>query len=220
MKGRATCGKETRKIMKIYSVYDPEFAGYGKVLEGYDTSELTRAMDEIALPEEGVAYEPWIDSLEKCAIMKELETNAYGGMSIELGMCWGHNRKLNCCEYHRNSELNIGSSDYILLVVKQERIIDGMIDTKDVAAFRAPAGAVVEVYATTLHYAPCQTDDNGFRVAIVLPRMTNTDIDKVEPKNAEDKMLWARNKWLLAHPDTAEAKQGAYVGLKGENISV
>ena len=205
--------------MKIYSVYDPEFAGYGKVLEGYDTSELMRAMDEIALPE-GVAYEPWIDSLEKCAIMKELETNAYGGMPIELGMCWGHNRYLNCFEYHRSSELNIGSTDYILLVVKQERIIDGMIDTKDVVAFRAPAGAVVEVYATTLHYAPCQTDDNGFRVAIVLPRMTNTDIDKVEPKNAEDKMLWARNKWLLAHPDTAEARQGAYVGLKGENISV
>ncbi len=26
--------------MKIYSVSDPEFKAYGKVLEGYDTAEL------------------------------------------------------------------------------------------------------------------------------------------------------------------------------------
>ena len=45
-------------------------------------------------------------------------------------------------------------------------------------------------------------------------------MEKIEVKNTEDKMLWARNKWLLAHPDSAEAKQGAYIGLKGENITV
>ncbi len=101
-----------------------------------------------------------------------------------------------------------------------EKIIDGKLNTKDVMAFKAPAGAVVQVYETTLHYAPCQTSDEGFRVAIVLPRETNTDMEKIEVKNTEDKMLWARNKWLLAHPDSAEAKQGAYIGLKGENITV
>lgn len=206
--------------MKIYSVSDPEFRAYGKVLEGYDTSELTAAMDKIDLPAEGVAYEPWIDSLEKCGIFGELGTKAYGGMPVELGMCWGHNRSLNCLEYHKDSELNIGSSDFILLLAKEEDIKDGVLDTADVKAFRAPAGAVVEVYATSLHYAPCQTADSGFRVAIVLPRGTNTDIGKIDAKNTEDKMLWAKNKWLLAHPDSAEAKQGAYVGLKGENISV
>lgn len=206
--------------MKIYSVTDPEFAEYGKVLEGYDTAELTKAMNDIALPAEGVAYEPWIDSLEKCGIFKALSENAYGGMPIELGMCWGHNKSLNCLEYHRNSELNIGSTDFILLLAKQAKIINGVLDTADVKAFRAPAGAVVEVYATSLHYAPCQTSDDGFRVAIVLPRETNTDIEKPKIRNLEDKMLWARNKWLLAHEESAEAKQGAYIGLKGENLSV
>ena len=49
--------------MKIYSVYDPEFAEFGKVLKGYDTKELMSAMDAIALPDEGVSYEPWIDLL-------------------------------------------------------------------------------------------------------------------------------------------------------------
>ena len=206
--------------MKIYSVNDPEFAEYGKVLEGYDTKELIAAMEKIALPEDGVAYEPWIDSLEKCAIKDEFGANAYGGMPIQLGMCWGHNVKLNCLEYHKDSELNIGATDFILLLAKEGQIKDGVLDTADVKAFRAPAGAVVEVYATSLHYAPCQTEDGGFRVAIVLPRNTNTDIEKGEAKNFEDKLLWARNKWLLAHADSAEAKQGAYVGLKGENVSV
>ena len=33
--------------MKIYSVSDPEFAEFGKVLKGYDTTELLAAMDKI-----------------------------------------------------------------------------------------------------------------------------------------------------------------------------
>ena len=206
--------------MKIYSVNDPEFAEFGKVLDGYDTAELIEAMNNVAMPDGGVAYEPWIDSLEACGIFKELSDNAFGGMPIELGMCWGYNKALNCLEYHRNSEINIGATDFVLLLAKQEKIIDGVLDTADVVAFRAPAGAVVEVYATSLHYAPCMVEDSGFRVAVVLPRNTNTDLEKGEEKNLEDKMLWARNKWLLAHPDASEAKDGAYIGLKGENISI
>ena len=206
--------------MQIYSVFDPEFAEFGKVLEGYDTKELIDAMNKVEMPAEGVDYKPWIDSLEACGIFKELGDNAFGGMPIELGMCWGHNVSLNCLEYHRNSELNIGANDFVLLLAKMEKIVDGVLDTADVMAFKAPAGAVVEVYETSLHYAPCQVEDAGFRVAIVLPRNTNTDFEKVSEKNLEDKMLWARNKWLLAHPDSSEASQGAYIGLKGENISI
>lgn len=207
-------------FMKIYSVTDPEFAEFGKVLDGYDTAELVKAMNDVAMPAEGVNYEPWIDSLEKCAIFKDIEENAFGGMPIELGMCWGYNKALNCLEYHRNSEINIGATDFVLLLAKQEKIIDGVLDTKDVMAFRAPAGVVVEVYATSLHYAPCMVSDEGFRVAVVLPRNTNTDFEIPSAKNLEDKMLWARNKWLLAHPESSEASQGAYVGLKGENVSI
>lgn len=36
--------------MKIYSVLDPEFKPYGKVLEGLDTAELVAAMKGIAMP--------------------------------------------------------------------------------------------------------------------------------------------------------------------------
>ena len=207
--------------MKIYSVYDPEFKPYGQVLSGYDTQELCQAMLKIALPESGTAYEPGIDSLEACAIYPILRDRAYGGMPIQLGLCWGHNTKLNCLEYHRDSEVNIGAHDFVLLLAKEDEIVDGVLDTALVKAFRAPAGVPVEVYGTTLHYAPCHTDAaTGFRTAVVLPKGTNTDKPDFEPVSEEDKWMTARNKWLLAHPDSSEAKSGAHIGLKGENIDI
>lgn len=207
--------------MKIYSVYDSEFHLYGSVLEGYDTTELVKAMSAIAMPESGIAYQPSIPSLENCAIYGAFQNYTYGGMPIQLGMCWGYNTKLNCLEYHRDSEVNVGTHDFILLLAKQEEILDGVLETSLVKAFRVPAGVAVEVHATALHYAPCHTNANtGFRVAVVLPRGTNTDKPAITPRNEEDKWLLARNKWLLAHPESSEAADGAYVGLRGENIDI
>ena len=207
--------------MKIYSVTDPEFKPYGKVLEGYDTSELLEAMQQIDMPEEGTAYKPGIASLEACSIFDEFRDRAYGGMPIQLGMCWGHNTKLNCLEYHRDSEVNVGTKDFILLLAKRDEIEDGVLDTEKVKAFRVPKGMPVEVYATTLHYAPCHTCPHcGFRVAVVLPKGTNTDKPLFTPKSEEDSWMTARNKWLLAHPDSKEAKKGAHIGLRGENIDI
>ena len=207
--------------MHIYSAADPEFKPYGKILEGYDTAELLAAMEKIALPPAGTAYEPGIDSLEACGVFSSLRDRAYGGMPIQLGMCWGHNTKLNCLEYHRDSEVNIGTGDFILLLAREEEIENGVLDTDKVKAFRVPAGTAVEVYATTLHYAPCHTDaDAGFRVAVVLPKGTNTAKPDYEPLNEEDRWMTARNKWLLAHPDSNEAKNGAHIGLRGINIDI
>ena len=207
--------------MKIYSVNDREFKPYGKLLESYDTAELAAAMEAIDLPESGTAYQPGIESLERCAIFAELGERAYGGMPIQLGMCWGRNTKLNCLEYHRDSEINIGTKDFILLLAKQDEIENGVLDTDKVKAFRIPAGAVVEVYATTLHFAPCHTcADCGFRVAVALPRGTNTPKPDFEPKCEEDRWMTARNKWLLAHPESRQAQNGAHIGLRGENMDI
>ena len=207
--------------MHIYSVTDPEFRSYGKVLEGFDTAELLAAMEKIPLPESGTAYRPGIESLEDCAIFSELRDRAYGGMPIQLGMCWGHNTRLNCLEYHRDSEVNIGTKDFILLLARQDEIENGVLDTAKVKAFRVPAGAAVEVWATTLHYAPCHTCPHcGFRVAVALPKGTNTDKPDFEPKCEEDLWMTARNKWLLAHPASRQGRNGAHIGLKGENIDI
>ena len=140
--------------MRIHSVFDPAFAPYGKVLEGYDTAALTDTLTAVTPLPEGVDYVPSQPELEALPVAGQFFSNAYGGMPIQLGWCNGHNTRLNCLEYHRDSELNIGSEDFILLVAREDDILDGRLDTAQVKAFRAPAGAVVEVYATTLHYAP------------------------------------------------------------------
>ena len=101
------------------------------------------------------------------------------------------------------------------------QIADGVLDTGKIKAFWAPAGTLVEVYATTLHYAPCHMDAaKGFRVMVALPKGTNLEKPQVEAKTGEDQLLWARNKWLLAHAESSEAKQGAAVRLEGENLDI
>ena len=207
--------------MEIRSVFDASFAPYGRVVEGYPVEGILAAL--AATPcTDAVVYEPRIEALHQAPHAEEIGAALYGGMPFQFGFCNGVNTKLNCLEWHRDSEFNLGTEDFILLVAKQDDIVDGVLDTAKVKAFRCPKGVMIECYATTLHYAPCHTDAaKGFRVLIALPEKTNTDYEGVrQGVNAMDKMLWARNKWLLAHPESSEAAQGAVVALTGVNIDI
>lgn len=208
--------------MTILPISDPAFASYGKILEGYDTQELLRTLEAATPLPEGVEYVPSQPELESLPLTAQLSSNAYGGMPIQMGWCNGHNTKLNCLEYHRDSELNCGTEDFILLLARMDDIApDGTLDTGLVKAFRVPAGVLVEVYATTLHYAPCSAAKGaGFRVLVALPKGTNGPRPDIQVLNREDSMLWACNKWLLAHPESSEAAQGAPAVLRGENIDI
>lgn len=208
--------------MKIYSVFDPEFKPYGQVVDGMEETvqEILDVLKD-APQGAGVDYVPEYEPLQELPAMVEISEHCYGGMPVQLGWCNGHNTRLNCLEYHRDSEFNLGTEDFILLLAKQDEIESGVLNTAKVKAFKVPAGTLVEVYATTLHYAPCHCDaSKGFRVLVALPQRTNTDKPAISNKSSEDKRLWARNKWLLAHPDSSEAQQGAYIGLAGENIDI
>lgn len=208
--------------MEIYSVFDPEFKPYGQVVTGMDdtVAELLRVLKD-APQGPGVDYVPEYAPLQELPAAVEISEHCYGGMPVQLGWCNGHNTKLNCLEYHRDSEFNLGTEDFILLLGLQSEIVDGVLDTAKVKAFKAPAGVLIEVFATALHYAPCHCDpQKGFRVMVALPKGTNTEKPDITAKSPEDKLLWARNKWLLAHPDSSEAKQGAHIGLAGENIDI
>jgi hypothetical protein len=207
--------------MKIYSIYDAEFRAYGRVMEGYDVAPILAALNADTPLPEGTDYVPEEPAIQNLDAAKALAPALYGGQPAQFGWCNGHNTKLNCLEYHRDSEFNLGTEDFILLLAKQDEIVDGMLDTAKVKAFRAPAGVLIEVYATTLHYAPCHTDPaKGFRVLVVLPQGTNTEKPALPMQGGDNAQLWARNKWLLAHADTNEAKAGAYVGLDGVNIDI
>lgn len=200
--------------MKIYSVYDPEFRAYGRVIED-DFSDILKVLATKPCPD-GVIYVPSDADLEACPSYQAFIKDYYGNMPVQLGYCNGHNNALNCLEYHADSEVNLANEEFILLLGLRGEIIDGKFDTKNVKAFKVPAKVAVEVFATALHYAPCGVDGNGFRVLVALPRGTNTNSER----SKREPMLWATNKWLLAHPESNEAKDGAYIGLVGENIKL
>ena len=208
--------------MKIYSVFDPEFKPYGQIVEGMaqESEQICQVLATTPLPQ-NVAYTAEEPRLQQLPAMEAVSQRLYGGMPVQLGWCNGHNSKLNCLEYHRDSEFNVGTEDFVLLLARQEEIRDGVLDTGKVKAFWVPAGVMIECYATTLHYAPCHADpEKGFRVLIALPKGTNTDKPVFAPRSWEERLLRARNKWLLAHADAPEAADGAYVGLVGENIDI
>ena len=208
--------------MKIYSVFDPEFKHYGQVVTGLEdaVAQILAGLSETPLPE-GVGYVPTEPILQQLPAAEVIRDHCFGGMPAQLGWCNGHNTKLNCLEYHRDSEFNLGTGDFVLILGLQSQIENGFFDTAKAMAFRVPKGVLVEVFATSLHYAPCHTDaDQGFRVLIALPWLTNTDKPDIQARTEEDTFMTARNKWLLAHPESDEAKGGARVGLTGENIDI
>lgn len=209
--------------MTIYSVTAPEFAPYGRVITGYEAEckAVVAALTSSTPLPEGTGYVPEEPALQTLPESAVLGASLFGGMPFQMGWCNGHNTKLNCLEYHRDSEFNLGTGDFILLLAKQDEIVDGKLDTAKVKAFRVPAGTLVEVYATTLHYAPCHTDPaQGFKVLVALPKGSNTDKPSVAVKGGDDAYLWACNKWLLAHAESSEAGQGAAVALTGVNIDI
>ncbi len=209
--------------MKILSVMDPSFQNYGQVLGGYDVKELLATLDKVTPLPDGVDYVPEQAELMALPVAEELKNNAYGGMPIQIGFCNGHNHLLNAVEYHMDSELNYACTDLILLVGKRQDIgKDFTYDTSKMQAFLVKKGTLVEVYATTLHYAPISaTEDGTFRCTVVLPRGTNEPLPKRgKAHTKDDKLLTHVNKWLIAHPESGLDKDGAFIGLKGENIRI
>lgn len=205
-------------IMVIHSVTDPEFRKYGRVLRGVDVSELVEKMQDTPLPDD-VIYEPSVAALEELSVYQVFRDQVFGELPIEIGYCNGHNNKLNAVEYHRSSEINVAAADMILLLGWQQDIReDFTYDTSLIEAFLVPKGCAVELYATTLHYAPCGVEGAGFRGVVVLPKDTNLPLE-VSHREGEDKLLAAKNKWLIAHKDGG-CGDDAFTGLVGENITI
>lgn len=202
----------------VQRVTEPSFLEYGRILKDYNTTQLIEAMRLTPTPED-VIYVPSVKELEQLPIAETFKNGVYGGLPIQIGYCNGHNHLLNALEYHRSSEINIAVTDLILLLGRQQDITpDYTYQTQKIEAFFIPAGTMIEVYATTLHYAPCGVEGNGFQCVVVLPKDTNLELE-VKPMGAkEDSLLTARNKWLIAHSEAGI--EGAFVGLIGENISV
>ena len=231
--------------MDYFNVLDNEekFEKYGRVLKNYDFTRLVQMLREkTPLPEDGFVYLASSKVLESLDIYKKLQSGVFGGIPMQLGYCNGRNNKLNCLEYHCCSEVCVAAEDLVLLLGKREDIDihTGTYDTKNVEAFLVPAGTGVELYATTLHYAPCNPKkEQGYHMANGLLRGTNAPLESkmlvvqdstvglqsaetgTQEANREQPALMAAcNKWLLAHREAPEAEENAYIGLTGCNIEI
>lgn len=195
--------------MKIYNVTDPEFAIYGKCLD-LDCSELIATASTIAMPAEGSRYEAAIDSLEQVAVVDTIQNVVYGEMPIQVGYCWGHNNALAALEWHKSSELNIATTDFVLLLGKLEHMQDNRFDSRHIKAFRVRKGEAVEIYATTLHFCPCSDDPAGFGCIVVLPKGTNIPLDA----QSADPLLFRKNKWIICRDESESLRaRGVATGL-------
>ena len=204
--------------MNIQKLTDPSFGKYGKVVTEFTFDKILKEMEHTPLPKD-VVYVPSVEELEAVTEAADVCRKGFGGLPIQIGYCNGDNHKLNALEYHRSSEIDIAATDLILLLGCQQDIGEGdLYDTSKVEAFFVPAGTAVELYATTLHYAPCTAQEGGFRCVIVLPKGTNEDLPFEPAKDGENRLLTAVNKWLIAHEEAGI--EGAFCGLKGENIEV
>ena len=205
--------------MNLQKVTDDSFRKYGRIVKNIDFSGLVQALNDKTPTPDDVVYEPSVAALEELPVFAELQSKTYGELPIQIGYCNGQNYLLNAVEYHRSSEINVAGTDAILLVGQQQDITeDFTYDTSKIEAFLVPKGTAVELYATTLHYAPCSVGDNKFQVAIVLPKDTNLPLEK-DHGGWEDALITARNKWLIGHAQGG-LPEGSHIGLIGENISV
>ena len=69
--------------LPLYSVTDPEFKRYGRILAG-ETAELAKALDTCAIPAEGNCYQASVPVLEKVALMQDMKRVVFGDMPIEV----------------------------------------------------------------------------------------------------------------------------------------
>lgn len=198
------------------SINDLEFLEYGKVLNIDSTEIVDYLLNKAKMPLKNNIYVPHEDDFYNLNSVKIIENKYFGQLLLQAGYCNGFNTKLNCMEFHATHEINVAATDLALILGKYSDIKDGKVNVNDLKIFKMKKGDAILVYPGTLHFSPCRLSDDGFKMAVFLHKGTNLPLIN----ETDDKMLWQVNKWLLAHPNTAQAQNGAYVGIVGENIEI
>lgn len=207
--------------IKIKDINDEAFVKYGTVIKDYDFHELIEYMEkETIVPSDGNIYVASVKEMEATKVKERLENEFYAEMPIEIGYCNGPNSTLNGLEYHKGSEINVAVTDMVLLLGCLQDVKENKYDVKKAEAFFVKKGTAIQMYETTLHFGPCKTSEEGFKCVVVLPKGTNEPL-KGDRSKYKDVLLFAKNKWLLAHPERKLLiKNGAYPGIVGENIEI
>ena len=201
--------------IQIHSVHEAVFASYGRVIKE-DTTEICAAAEKLPFPQEGSRYVAAEESLEKTEFAKRLREEYCGQLDEQVGICYGHSNRLNALEWHTCNEFNVAVRPLVLLLAKRGDMENGRLDANKVKAFYLAQGEMIEVYSDTLHFCPCEITTEGFSCIVGLQRDTNLPL-----QDRKQELLWARNKWLVAHEDNAPlVARGAVPGIYGENWTI
>lgn len=205
--------------IEINSVFDGEFSAYGRVLSGYDFSDLIAfAESNTEIPENGNVYVPSVPEMEKYPICSMVKNTIFGESEIQIGFCNGRNTTYNGFEYHKSPEINIAVTDFMLVLGHSYEIENNTYKIEQAKVFFVPNGTAIEMFGTTLHLSPCRTRDEGFKDIVILPKGTNTPLENKTITDDESKLLLQKNKWVIAHPGREPLiRQGAVAGVIGEN---
>lgn len=204
----------------IQSVKCDTFKSYGRIVEGYDFTEIISFMEEqTMIPTEGNIYIPSVDEMQQFEISDRIQYTLFGGMPIQIGYCNGRNSTYNGFEYHKGSEINIAVTDFMLVLGHTWDMKNNTYKVEDAEVFFVEKGTTVEMYQTTLHLSPCKVCEEGFKDIVILPMGTNTPLTRSkEHFEKEDEILLLKNKWIIAHPERRQLiNQGAFPGLIGKN---
>ena len=209
--------KKLNPEIELYDVSGKEFATFGRIITSLDATEIIETAKKIANPDTGSSYLPTCEDFEILDIANKIENECFGTLPTQIGYCWGHNNFLNATEWHTSSEINIAITPLVLILGHIWDIKDGKIDSSKFKAFFLPAGTAVEVYATSLHFCPCEVSEEGFGCVVGLPQDTNTDLT-IEEK---DPLLFRKNKWIICHKDNdALIEKGVVAGITGANYEI
>ena len=209
--------REKNPSLPLFDVRDEAFFEYGQVLSGYDTKAILAEAEKLEMPAEGSVYLASVEAFEALSIAKKIEEDVFGVLPSQIGYCYGHSNALNGLEWHCCSELNVAVTPLVLMLAKRSDIRNGRVDSSCVKAFFVPAGTVIEVYATTLHFCPCEVSEDGFGCVVALLKGTNLP----HMTEREDKLMFRQNKWLLAHVDNEGLlARGCVGGIDGEKYKL
>lgn len=205
----------------LFDAGAPEFREFGRVLEEPRAADLVQWMSLNVPMGDSVVYQRSVGAMEDLpgpggrSWKQWASSRFFGGQSAQVGYVAGRNLALNAFEYHKSSELLVAGTPLVLLLGRMSELeVFSRFDSSRAMGFLAPAGTVLELYATSLHFSPIMAEPGGFRAAIVLPLGTNSPLEGVDAgAPGEDGLLRAERKWLLACPGTKPASLGARVGM-------
>lgn len=215
--------KNKNPELNILSTDDKSFKKYGKRIDSIDFTKMIEHSNELFdIPDNGTVYVASSPELEDSKDYDIIRNELYGGSDIQVGWCIGHNQKLNAFEYHKGCELIVAVTDIVLILADLRDVENNEFKTDNSEVFYVKKGGAVELYNTTMHFAPISVSKDGFAALIILPRGTNEALKCGLTLKAckENDLLWMKNKWMICHPDSPQALKGAFVGLVGPNITL